>query len=172
MRVVIGRIGRAHGIRGEVSIEIRTDEPEQRFAPGSSVFHARGTYRIVTSRPHSGRMLVTLEGINDRTQAELLKGTLLEAEVDPADLPDDLDEFYDHQLVGLEVRRGDEVVGTVASVLHMPTQDLLAVTVAGREVFVPFVSALVPEVDVAAGYVTVADLPGLLDPDQADVAGG
>ena len=172
MRVVIGRVTRAHGLRGEVGVDVRTDEPERRFAVGSSVHVGARTLTVSASRRHSGRLLVSFEQVPDRTAAEALHGTVVEADIDPSDLPDDPDEFYDHQLVGLEVRRGatdGPVVGTVTAVLHLPDQDTLAVDVDGHEVLVPFVTELVPEVDVTAGCVTVAEVPGLLDPEQADV---
>jgi 16S rRNA processing protein RimM len=168
--VVIGRIGRAHGIRGELNVEIRTDEPERRFAPGSSIFCDGRTLTVESSRHHSGRLLVAFRNVADRTAAEQLHGSILEAEVDETERPDDPDEFYDHQLVGLQVRGPDDgVVGTVTSVVHLPEQDTLVVEADGREVLVPFVTALVPTVEVAEGYVRLADVAGLLDPDAADV---
>ncbi|TCJ00306.1 ribosome maturation factor RimM [Aeromicrobium sp. IC_218] len=169
MRVVVGRIGRAHGIRGEVSVEPRTDEPERRFAPGSSVFSGSRTLTIVAARHHSGRLLVRFTGVDDRNAAEALRGLLLEVDIDPDELPEDPDEFYDHQLEGLEVRSAGEVVGTVSQVVHLPAQDLLLVKLDAREVYVPFVTEIVPVVDVRGGFVEVADVPGLLDPDGADV---
>lgn len=170
MLVVIGRIARAHGLRGELGVQIRTDEPERRFAAGSSVVCGSRTLTVASSRHHSGRLLVVFEEVSDRTAAEALHGAVLEAEVDPGSLPEDPDEFYDHQLVGLEARRDDTVVGTVTAVLHLPDQDTLAIDVDGHEVLIPFVTELVPRVDVAGGFVTIADLPGLLDPQQAEVA--
>ncbi|MCD9198494.1 ribosome maturation factor RimM [Aeromicrobium wangtongii] len=170
MQVVIGRIGRAHGIRGELNVDIRTDEPDRRFAPGSSVVCGPRTLTVASARHHGGRLVVAFKEIPDRTAAEQLHGTVLEAVIDPEDTPDDPDEFYDHQLVGLEVRSGDDVVGTVTGLVHLPYQDTLTVDVDGREVFVPFVTELVPVVDIAGGFVTVADVAGLLDPDQAENA--
>jgi 16S rRNA processing protein RimM len=170
MQVVIGRIGRAHGIRGELNVDIRTDEPDRRFAPGSSVVCGDRTLTIATARHHSGRLVVSFREIPDRTAAEALHGTILEAVVDPSEVPEDPEEFYDHQIVGLQARRGEDVVGTVTGIVHGPHQDTLVLQVDGREVFVPFVSELVPEVDVAGGFVTVNDIEGLLDPDQADNA--
>lgn len=175
MQVVIGRIGRAHGIRGELNVEIRTDEPERRFAPGSSVVCGGRTLTVETSRHHSGRLVVSFAEVPDRTAAEKLHGTVLEAVVDPDDTPDDPDEFYDHQLVGLEVRRidsrgGSTVVGTVTGLVHLPYQDTLTVAIDDREVFIPFVTELVPVVDVRAGFVTVQDVDGLLDPSKAENA--
>jgi 16S rRNA processing protein RimM len=167
--VVVGRIGRAHGIRGELNVEIRTDEPERRFAPGSSILCDGRTLTVASSRHHSGRLVVAFRGVDDRTAAEQLHGGILEAEIDPAERPDDPDEFYDHQLVGLDVRTPDDsVVGTVTSVLHLSEQDTLVVDADDREVLVPFVAALVPTVDVAGGYVRLADVLGLLDPDAAE----
>ncbi|MCW2830342.1 MAG: ribosome maturation factor RimM [Aeromicrobium sp.] len=174
MNVVIGRIGRAHGIRGELNVDIRTDEPERRFAPGSSVVCGQRTLTVKTSRQHGGRLVVAFEEVPDRTAAERLHGIVLEAVVDPDDTPDDPDDFYDHQLVGLEVRidrDGDQpVVGTVTGLVHLPYQDTLSVDIDGREVFIPFVTELVPVVDVAGGYVTVEDVEGLLDPARAENA--
>ncbi|MGA8850369.1 MAG: ribosome maturation factor RimM [Aeromicrobium sp.] len=172
MLVVVGRIARAHGLRGELGVQVRTDEPERRFAAGSSVVCGTRTLTVTSARWHSGRLLVTFDGVDDRTAAEALHGVIIESEIDPADLPDEPDEFYDRQLVGLEVRRGGPdgpAVGIVTAVLHLPDQDTLAIDIDGREVLVPFVTELVPDIDVAGGFVTVADVPGLLDPQQADV---
>ena len=169
MLVVVGRIGRAHGIKGEVSVELRTDEPDRRFAVGQRLTAGPRTLTIASTRRHQGRLLVRFEQTPDRTAAEQLGGVLLEAEVDPASTPEVDDEFYDHQLVGLAVRTRDREVGHVIAVQHLPEQDLLVVDTGGREVLVPFVSELVPEVDLEAGHVVVADRPGLLDPDDADV---
>ncbi|KAA1376562.1 ribosome maturation factor RimM [Aeromicrobium fastidiosum] len=176
MHVVIGRIGRAHGIRGELNVDIRTDEPDRRFAPGSSVVCGSRTLTVASARHHGGRLVVAFAEVPDRNAAELLHGTVLEAVVDPDDTPDDPDEFYDHQLVGLEVRGegapdGDHVVvGTVTGLVHLPHQDTLTVDIDGREVFIPFVTELVPVVDVAGGFVTVKDVEGLLDPSRAENA--
>lgn len=175
MQVVIGRIGRAHGIRGELNVDIRTDEPERRFAPGSSVVCGSRTLTVEKARPHGGRLVVSFKQIPDRNAAEALHGTVLEAVVDPDDTPGDPEEFYDHQLVGLEVRTasdeaGHTVVGTVTGIVHLPHQDTLTVDIDGTEVFIPFVTELVPVVDVRGGFVTVQDVQGLLDPAQAENA--
>lgn len=175
MQVVIGRIGRAHGIRGELNVDIRTDEPDRRFAPGSSVVCGKRTLTIATARHHSGRLVVSFVEVPDRNAAEALHGTVLEAVIDPEDTPDDPDEFYDHELVGLEVRSadgngGDKVVGTVKGLVHLTHQDTLTVDIDGREVYIPFVTELVPVVDVRGGFVTVKDVEGLLDPSLAENA--
>lgn len=175
--VVVGRIGRPHGIRGEVTVEPRTDEPERRFAAGARLLVRTGatdgpvptTLTVGGIRWHQDRLLVRFEELADRTAAEGARGWLLALMVDPAERPEDPEEFYDHQLVGLQVVTTEGVeVGTVADVLHSAAQDLLVVRRAARDVLVPFVSALVPEVDLAAGRVVVADRPGLLDPDAAE----
>jgi 16S rRNA processing protein RimM len=168
MQVVIGRIGKAHGIRGEVTVEVRTDDPDGRFAPEAVLTTdrpERPTLVIEKSRPHHGRMLVLFEGVPDRNAAELLRGTLLsvDAGADP-DL-DDPDEFYDHQLVGLTVVTVDgDVLGEVSDVVHLPASVLLSVTrPEARELLVPFVASIVPEVDLPGGRVVVDLPPGLLD---------
>ena len=182
--VVVGRIGKAHGIKGEVSVEPRTDEPERRFADGAvlATRTPRGDEPHSTQRPatltvrrtrwHQSRLLVTFEGVDDRNAAEALRGLSLAVRFDPAETPEDPEEFYDHQLVGLAVATTDgEPVGEVSDVVHGTAQDLLAVqTPEGRELLVPFVAALVPVVDLAAGRVEVADRPGLLAPLPDDEA--
>ena len=174
--VVVGRVGKAHGIRGEVSVEPRTDEPDRRFAEGS-VLAVRATrpstrqpvgdvpasLTVVGSRWHQGRLLVRFAELTDRTGAEAVRGRLLTIPVDPGDVPEDPDEFYDHQLVGLVVEGPSGArVGTVSGILHGGGQDLLRIEVAGREVLFPFVAALVPSVDLGAGRIVVDDRPGLL----------
>lgn len=167
MLVVVGRIGRAHGIRGELGVDIRTDEPERRFAPGSSVVYDGGKLTIVSARHHGGKLVVRFQGIDDRNAAETLHGKVLEAEVDAAELPDDPEEFYDHQLVGLAVRTGDQTIGTVTQVIHLPAQDTLAITTDDREILVPFVLDLVPEINVDEGFLRIAEVPGLINLDDA-----
>ena len=169
LRVVVGRIGRAHGIRGELSIDPRTDEPQRRFAAGSSVVCAGRTYTIASSRPHQTKWLLKFDEVPDRTAAEALQGKMLEADVDPTEIPDD--GYYDHQLIGLRVVTDDGVEsGEVTGVLHLPAHDLLTISTSGGEVMVPFVEELIPEVDLAASTLTVRDRPGLLRPDEAEEA--
>jgi 16S rRNA processing protein RimM len=173
MQIVVGRVGRAHGIRGDVGVEVRTDDPEARFAPGTSILTEpadRGPLEVANSRWHSGRLLVKFAGTDDRGAAEALRGTMLVIEVDETQRASDPDEFYDYHLIGLKAITPDRVeIGTVGDVLHLPAQDVLAVTrLDGVEVLVPFVASLVPVVDLDAGTVTIEPLPGLLDPDAAD----
>jgi 16S rRNA processing protein RimM len=174
MRVTVARIARAHGIRGDVVLDIRTDEPERRLAPGTSLATspaAAGPLTVDELRHHSGRLLARFAGVTDRTAAERLRGVYLEVDVDPAELPSDPEEFYDHQLVGLSVvDLQGRPLGRVGELVHLPGQDLLAVSTAdGREVLVPFVAALVPDVDVTGGQVVV-DPPGGLFEEPGDVA--
>jgi len=180
MRVIVGRIGRPHGIRGEAVIGVRTDEPDLRFAVGASLDasssadeddDARGERLTVASaRWHSGQLLVAFAGITDRTAAGELTGSWLS--VDSSQLPaiSDPDEFRDHELIGLSVRTpAGEAVGVVTDVLHYG-QDLLVVRRAdsrGEECLVPFVKAIVPEVDVPGGVLVIDPPPGLLDPAKA-----
>jgi 16S rRNA processing protein RimM len=183
MRVVVGRAGRPHGIRGEVVIGVRTDEPDLRFAVGATVDASStlddadpdgGTggerLTVASVRWHSGQLLVAFAGITDRTAASELTGSWLS--VDSSQLPDtgDPEEFRDYELIGLSVRTcAGDPVGVVTDVLHYG-QDLLVVRrqdAPGGEALVPFVKAIVPEVDLQAGVVVIDPPPGLLDPAQA-----
>lgn len=172
MELVVARIGRAHGIRGEVTVEVRTDEPELRLAPGARLRTdppRLGPLTVASRRVHSGRLLLRFEGVADRAAAEALRNTLLIAEVDPAERPEDPEEYYDHQLVGLEVVTAEgAVVGRVTEVSHLPYQDLLVVRRPDdSEVLVPFVARIVPEIDLAGGRAVIEPPPGLLDDLQA-----
>jgi 16S rRNA processing protein RimM len=156
-----------------VAVEVRTDDPERRFVPGARLLtssSATSPDEVVVehARWHSGRLLLHLVGVDDRTAAESLRGVLLQVEVDPEETPTDPEEFYDHQLIGLAVVDLDGTsVGSVVDVVH-GAQDLLVVEHApgrsgARRSLVPFVQVLVPEVDLDAGRLVV-DLPsGLLD---------
>lgn len=171
LEVVVGRVGKPHGLRGEVTVEVRTDEPERRFADGAVLAatppagSASGirTLEVVTSRWHQTTLLVRFAELGDRSAAEGARGTLLRASVSAEETPEDPEEFYDHQLTGLVVHDlSGATIGEVTGVVH-GAQDLLQVRSAdGRDTLVPFVAALVPEVDVAGGRVVVADRPGLV----------
>jgi 16S rRNA processing protein RimM len=159
-------------VRGEVAVELRTDEPERRFAPGQILREEGGTrlFTVRSVRDHSGRLLVRFAELADRAGAEAARGTLLIAAVEPNERPAEPGEFYDRQLIGLRVTRPDGTdVGTVESVLHLPAQDVLEIQTAAGARLVPFVEALVPDVDLEAGRLTVVDVVGLLDDrDDAD----
>lgn len=159
----MGRIGRAQGTRGEVTVEVRTDDPEERFRPGAVLYLTARTdlpdrATVVGHRWQGGRLILRLEGCEDRSSAEALRGAVLEADVDVS--VTDGDEFHDLALVGLSVRdREGAELGRVAEVLHLPGQDLLGVDrPVGPELLVPFVRRIVPEVDVVGGFIVV-DLP-------------
>lgn len=168
VEVLVGRIGRPHGIAGEVSVAVLTDSPGLRFVVGTDLVTEqdgrRDALRLTSVRPDRDRLLVTFDGVTDRDQAGHLAGVFLLAQVDPDEPTDDPDEFHDHQLIGLSARHVDGMVlGSVTDVLHMPMQDVLVLDLEGREVLVPFVQAVVPAVDLGAGLVTVDPPAGLLD---------
>jgi 16S rRNA processing protein RimM len=180
MQVTVGRIGRPHGIRGDVVIGVRTDEPELRFAVGSRLDTDPadvGPLTVAAMRWHSGTLVVRFAGVRDRDAAAALGGTWLTVDAGTLAAPDDPDEFRDHDLVGLSVRTvGGTVVGTVTDVLH-PGQDVLAVRPPAvrdggsrtepAEILVPFVKAIVIDVDVAKGELVIDPPPGLLNLDEA-----
>lgn len=171
--VVVGRIGKPHGVKGEVTVDVRTDVPERRFAPGArfELDAPRASLVVAESRWHSGRLLVRFEGVVDRTGAEALRGTVLTIDASvtgPAGDDDSDDEtWWDRDLVGLLAATTEGLtLGTVADVVHSPAGDILAITRAdGGEHLVPFVREIVPEVDVAGGRLVVDPPPGLLELD-------
>jgi len=166
MQVTVGRIGRPHGIRGDVVVGVRTDEPELRFAVGSRLDTDRadvGPLTVAAVRWQSGELIVRFRGIRDRTSAGELRGTWLSVDSGTLAPTGDPDEFRDHDLVGLCVRTVDGAeVGVVEDVLHHG-QDTLIVRAASREILVPFVKAIVTSVDVEAGVLVIDPPPGLLD---------
>jgi 16S rRNA processing protein RimM len=172
MELVVGRVLKAHGVTGEVVVEIRTDDPDQRFAPGVVLRGrpARGgvtrEYPIEAVRTQGGRLLVRLSGVGDRDAAAALRDVMFV--VDSTELPpiEDPDEFYDHQLEGLRVRTADGGdVGVVTEVLHTAAGELLAVRDGtGAEVLVPFVAAIVTSVSLADSMIEIDPPEGLLEP--------
>jgi len=171
MQLVVGRVGRPHGLRGDVIVEVRTDDPEQRFAAGSVLVTepaAAGPLTVSSARWHSGRLLIRFAGCQDRDDAENLRGIVLVVDSAQLSASPDPEEFHDHELIGLDVMTtAGEQVGVVRDVLHHG-QDLLVIEArsgrSGAEILVPFVAALVPEVDVTAGRLVIDPPPGLLDP--------
>jgi 16S rRNA processing protein RimM len=168
VQLVVGRIGKAHGIRGEVTVEVRTDDPDERFGEGATLTTdppERGPLTVEHSWWHSGRLVMKLVGIDDRNAAEALRDTLVVVDSDDLEPIDDPDEWRDHELEGLRVELTDgDIVGELRELLHLPGQDVLVVARPdGREVLVPFVKAFVPVVDVPAGTVVIDPPPGLLD---------
>ncbi|WP_415951480.1 ribosome maturation factor RimM [Streptomyces sp. KLOTTS4A1] len=174
MQLVVGRIGRAHGIKGEVTVEVRTDEPELRLGPGAVLATdpaSAGPLTIAAGRVHSGRLLLRFEGVGDRNAAEALRNTLLIAEVDPEELPEGEDEYYDHQLVDLDVVLTDGTdVGRITEISHLASQDLFIVERPdGSEVMIPFVEEIVTEIDLDEQRAVIDPPPGLID-DRAEIA--
>ncbi|MER5887371.1 ribosome maturation factor RimM [Streptomyces sp. NPDC001941] len=174
MQLVVARIGRAHGIKGEVTVEVRTDEPELRLGPGAVLTTdpaSAGPLTVETGRVHSGRLLLRFEGVRDRNGAEALRNTLLIATVDPDERPDEDDEYYDHQLVDLDVVTVDGVeVGRITEITHLPSQDLFIVERPdGTEVMIPFVGEIVTEIDLDEQRAVIDPPPGLID-DRAEIA--
>lgn len=167
----VGRLVKAHGLKGALKLELYTDDPAGRFVPGAeftlqvpeaSPWHGK-TITVREYRLMNGNPVLFLEGIDDRTAAEELVKAILWIDQDDATEQAEDDAWYDHQLVGLDVVRDDVVIGRVARVDHFPAQDLLIVRVGENEIMVPFVTAIVPTVDLAAGRVIVTPPPGLFE---------
>lgn len=167
----VGRLVKVHGLKGALKVELFTDDPKHRFTPGASF-----TLQVPTGSPwhgksieldelrwYNGHAVAFFAGVDTREDAETLVKAILWIDADEAEDNDEPDAWYDHQLAGLRVLRDGDVVGTIARVEHMPAQDLLIVKTAQGEVMVPFVAAIVPEVDVAAGTVTVTPPLGLFE---------
>ena len=159
MRLNVGRIGRAHGILGEATIEVRTDEPESRFAIGAKLETDNREFAqltVTSARVHNGILLLSFKGISDRNAIEKLRNTLLYAEVDIDQPGTDEDDYHVQQLIGLraELEDGSEF-GVVSDVLNLPAQDCLAIKTKSGEVLIPFVHQLVPVVDLVGKRVVV-----------------
>ena len=170
MELVVGRVVKAHGVTGELVVEVRTDDPDSRFAVGSTLrgeprHGAAREYTVESVRDHGGRLLVRLAGIDDRDAADAMRGVVFV--IDSAELPptDDPDEFYDHQLEGLAVRTVDgRDVGTVTEVLHTAAGELLAIRRDDDgESLVPFVTAIVTSVSLADRLIEIDPPEGLLE---------
>lgn len=169
MRLQVGRIGRAHGIAGEATIEVRTDEPEVRFAVGARVeTENHGPLLIRSGRVHNGILLLAFEGIDDRSAIEALRNTILYADVDISEPGVDEDDYHVQQLIGCSAYLEDgSPFGAITDVLNLPGQDVLVVKTRSGEVLIPFVHQLVPEVDVVAKKIVVnpPEIMGVVDED-------
>ena len=170
MELTVGRVVKAHGVTGELVVQVRTDDPDLRFAPGA-LLRAKGSdqrernYAVEAVRAHGSRLLVRLSGVADRASADTLRGSVFV--IDSADLPpiDEPDTYYDHQLEGLRVRTtAGRDIGTVAEVLHTAAGELLAVDRdQASELLVPFVSAIVTSVSLEDRVVEIDPPEGLLE---------
>jgi len=166
VQLTVARIGRAHGMRGEVSLDLRSDAPEERFAPGAvlrTVPASAGPLTVEWARGQTGRWYVLFEGVLDRTAAEALRGVELVIDSDDSDAEAE-DAWYPHQLAGLRVEHVDgRTLGTVLDIEHLPAHDMLVIREpSGARTLVPFVHAIVPVVDVAGGRVVLDPPSGLL----------
>lgn len=171
----VGRLTKAHGLKGGLKLELFTDDPDRRFTPGATFslqvpetspwFGKR--IELAELRWYNGHPVGFFAGVTDRTAAESLVKAILWIDQDPAEAAEP-DAWYDHQLIGLDVVRDGEVVGAIDRLEHLPAQDLLVVKVGEREVLVPFVRAIVPEVDVEARRVVVTPPDGLFEDVPAD----
>ncbi|AZS43953.1 ribosome maturation factor RimM [Microbacterium oleivorans] len=170
----VGRLVKAHGLKGALKLELFTDDPDGRFVPGavftlqvpeSSPWHGK-TVTVKEFKWMNSHPVVFLDGIDDRSGAESIVRAILWVDQDSAAPVVEDDAWYDHQLVGLDVVRDGAVIGRVSRIDHFPSQDLLSVQLTGdqdREVLVPFVRAIVPEVDMAARRLVVTPPAGLFE---------
>nr|WP_307792947.1 ribosome maturation factor RimM [Glycomyces sp. NEAU-S30] len=163
--MVVGRIVRPHGLRGEVVVEVRTDDPESRFRPGAEYSTKNGPMKAVTVRWHQGRPMIGFEGVTDRNKSETLRGILLSVDIADEELEPEDDEFHDALLIGLTVvdKEAGEV-GTVSRIDHGAAYETLVVKRKGQTpALIPFVADMVEEVDAEAGVIKVDLPPGLLE---------
>jgi 16S rRNA processing protein RimM len=167
----VGRLVKAHGLKGALKLELYTDSPDQRFragqelelqVPETSEWFGK-TVKVAELRFYNQAPVLFLEGIQNRSQAETLVKAILLIETDLEQLPEDPEAWYDHQLVGLTALVGEEVVGKVIRVDHLPAQDLLAIETSNGEVLVPFVKQIVPSVDIKTGQVVLTPPAGLFE---------
>ena len=170
-QVRVGRLTKAHGLKGALKIELYTDDPDRRFEPGavfdlqvptSSPWHGK-TLELIELRFYNGSPVGFFVGVTDRSAAETLVKAILWVDQDPTQLPEEQDAWYDYQLVGLRALRDGTEVGRVARVEHFPAQDLLVIDTGSADVLVPFVAAIVPAVDIVAGTVTLTPPAGLFE---------
>lgn len=167
----VGRLTKAHGLKGAIKVELYTDAPEQRFVPGA-VF----TLQVPTSSPWHGKTIELIElkwynshpvaffkDVSDRSAAETLIKAILWIDHDVNEVPEEEDAWFDHQLIGLTVIRDGSAIGSVAAIDHLPAQDLLTVKTEAGDVLVPFVKAIVSAVDITAGTLTVTPPLGLFE---------
>ena len=171
----VGRLTKAHGLKGAIKVEMYTDAPDRRFVPGavfslqvptSSAWHGK-TLELIELKWFNAQPVAFFTGVLDRSEAEGLVKAILWIDHDPNEEPED-DAWFDHQLVGLKVIRDGKHVGTLAQVDHFPAQDLLTVTTDNGDVLVPFVKSIVASVNLDAGEMVVTPPPGLFEeiPDE------
>ena len=167
MLLVVGRIGRAHGVLGEATIEIRTDLPDERFVVGARLQTdpaSNGPLTIESARDHNGILLLKFAEVKDRTAIEKIRDTLLLADVDMAQEAEYEDEYHVQQLIGCAVvLESGEEIGVLTDVLNLPGQDVLAIAGASGEILIPFIAEFVPDVNLEDRRITVIPPAGLLE---------
>ena len=163
MQLVVGRIGRAHGVLGEATIEVRTDDPDLRFAVGNKLTLDSGKQlSIKSSRWHNQVLLLAFDGINDRNQIKELRDQLISAEVDTNNMAEG--EYHFQQLIGSEVfLKSGGLVGVVDEIVKLPGQDLLSVNKEGKEVLIPMVKQIIVSIDIKTKKIVVDPPEGLFD---------
>ncbi len=171
MKLQVARIGKPHGIRGEVTVQVLTDAPGDRFVPGTEFIvepATAGPLTVLSARWNKDILLLAFEEIETRNEAETIRGAKLFIETEEIDEDDD-EGWYEHELEGLDVRVGEAVVGKVTGLRTLPVQDLLVVTTPdGTEILIPFVEQIVPEVNVAEKFILVTPPPGLFEVNTED----
>ncbi len=171
MELVVGRLGRPHGVQGEISVEIRTDEPEERFKNGVTLFlkENKKNLTVSTSRWHQQKMLVKFDEITDRDMADEIKGKTLMVTIDENQLENKKDQYYEFQLVNLNVKDNkNNLLGKVKEVISGNAQDLIVVEANNqKEVMVPFVKQIVKDVDLVNKEIKMDPPPGLFDEENA-----
>ena len=167
----VGRLTKAHGLKGAIKVELYTDAPERRFVPGavfslqvpsSSDWHGK-TLELIELKFYNAQPVAFFKDVLDRSSAESLIKAILWIDHDPEEKSDEEDAWFDHQLIGLSVLRDGVKVGTISQIDHFPAQDLITVDTPTGEVLVPFVKAIVASVDVEAGTMTVTPPLGLFE---------
>lgn len=163
MQLVVGRIGRAHGVLGEATVEVRTDDPDLRFAVGNKLTLDNGKQlSIKSARWHNQVLLLAFDGINDRDQIEEIRDQLISAEVDTNNMAEG--EYHFQQLIGSEVfLKSGDLVGVVGEIVKLPSQDLLSVNKAGKEVLIPMVKQIIVSIDITTKKIVVDPPEGLFD---------
>ena len=170
-RLRVGRLTKAHGLKGAIKVELYTDDPDKRFVPGavftlqvpdSSAWFGK-TIELIELKYFNVHPVAFFKDVTDRSIAETLIKAILWVDHDPDEASTEDDAWYDHQLIGLAVLRDGVQVGTVSGLDHFPAQDLLHVKTESGDVMVPFVKAIVPTVDIAAGTMTVTPPAGLFE---------
>ncbi|QYF91291.1 ribosome maturation factor RimM [Arthrobacter sp. PAMC25284] len=174
MKLQVARIGKPHGIRGEVTVQVLTDAPGDRFVPGTEFIvepATAGPLTVLSARWNKDILLLAFEELETRNEAETVRGAKLFIETEEIDEDDD-EGWYEHELEGLDVRVGDAVVGKVTGLRTLPVQDLLVVTTTdGTEILIPFVEQIVPEVNVGEKFILVTPPPGLFEVNAEESSG-